>query len=167
MISPYTYTQMNIFYSLLPILVTITTTKSANIFFIAFLNRHFPVKIRAHFWHPFSQMRREAGGCRQAMAGRYKNAKRISQRQLWSQTRSRSVIFASHFALLEMQRRSEMGNIWFFCKNGPTPASFSFIFGIFKQTTIQILKQINVKNVHPVYGTRIRTHDLSNMSRHP
>ena len=31
-------------------------------------------------------------------------------------------------------------------KNGPTPASFSFIFGLFKQT-IQYLQQINVKNV--------------------
>ena len=30
--------------------------------------------------------------------------------------------------------------------NGPTPASFSFNFGLFKQTT-QILQQINVKNV--------------------
>ena len=50
-----------------------------------------------------------------------------------------------------------------------TPASFSLIFGLFKQT-IQILQQINVKkcpNVHPVYGTRIRTHNLTYMSRHP
>ena len=29
-------------------------------------------------------------------------------------------------------------------KNGPTPASFSFIIGLFKQT-IQFLQQINVK----------------------
>ena len=43
--------------------------------------------------------------------------------------------------------------------NGPSPASFSFIFGLFKQT-IQFLQQINVKNVHPVYGAGIRTHDL-------
>ena len=36
--------------------------------------------------------------------------------------------------------------------NGSTPASFSFIFGLFKQT-ILFLQQINVKkcqNVHPV-----------------
>ena len=46
--------------------------------------------------------------------------------------------------------------------NGPFPASFSFIFGLF-QTNIAILQQINVKNVHPVYGTGIRTHDLKNM----
>ena len=42
-----------------------------------------------------------------------------------------------------------------FLKNGPTPASFSFIFGLFKQT-IQFLQQINVKNVmsiqYPVLG---------------
>ena len=31
-----------------------------------------------------------------------------------------------------------------FLKNGPTPGSFSFIFGLFKQT-IQFLLQINVK----------------------
>ena len=28
-------------------------------------------------------------------------------------------------------------------------------------------KQYNLKNVHQVYGTGIRTHDLLNMSRHP
>ena len=32
-----------------------------------------------------------------------------------------------------------------FLKNGPTPGSFSFIFGHFKQTSIQFLQQINVK----------------------
>ena len=53
-----------------------------------------------------------------------------------------------------------------FLKNGPTPASFSFIFGLFKQI-IQILQQINVKNVHPVYCTGIRTYCHSNMSRLP
>ena len=41
-------------------------------------------------------------------------------------------------------------------KNEPTPASFSFIFCRFNQT---ILQQINVKNVHPVSGARIQTHN--------
>ena len=52
-----------------------------------------------------------------------------------------------------------------FIKNGPTPASFSFIFGLFRQT-IQFLQQSNVIkcHVHPVYGTGIQTHDLSNLS---
>ena len=36
-------------------------------------------------------------------------------------------------------------------------------FGLFKQT-IQILQQINVKNVHPVSSARIQTHDLLIMS---
>ena len=36
--------------------------------------------------------------------------------------------------------------------NGPTMASFMFIFGLFKQTSLQFLQQINVKNVHPEYG---------------
>ena len=48
-----------------------------------------------------------------------------------------------------------------FLKNGPIPASFSFIF-VFSNT--QFLQQINLKNVHPVYGSGIRTHDLWNMS---
>ena len=50
--------------------------------------------------------------------------------------------------------------------NGPTPPSFSFIFGLFKQT-LQFLQQINVKHVHREYSTGIWTHDLSNMSRQP
>ena len=53
-----------------------------------------------------------------------------------------------------------------FLKNGPIPASFSFIFGLFIQP-IQFFHQINVKNVHPVYSTGIQTHNHSNMSRHP
>ena len=50
---------------------------------------------------------------------------------------------------------------YFFKKIGPTPTSFSFIFGLLKQT-IQFLQQINVKKcyVNPVYGAGIRTHNL-------
>ena len=56
-----------------------------------------------------------------------------------------------------------------FFKNGPTPGLFSFIFGLFKQTSIQFLQQINVEKCqfHPVYGTGIQTHDLSIMSHLP
>ena len=39
--------------------------------------------------------------------------------------------------------------------NGPSPAPFSFIFGLFIQISIQFLQQINVKNIHPVYGSGI------------
>ena len=53
----------------------------------------------------------------------------------------------------------------FFFKKA-NPASFSFIFGLFKQT-LQFLQQIHVKNIHPVYVIGIWTHDISNMSRHP
>ena len=35
------------------------------------------------------------------------------------------------------------------------------------QTNITILQQINVKNVHPVYGAGIRTHQLWNISLPP
>ena len=43
---------------------------------------------------------------------------------------------------------------------------FLFIFVFFKQT-LQFLQQINVKNVHPVHGAGIRTHDLQNTSLLP
>ena len=46
---------------------------------------------------------------------------------------------------------------------GLTPASFSFIFGLLKQT-LQFLQQIYVKNVHPVYSAGNQTRDLWNVS---
>ena len=47
----------------------------------------------------------------------------------------------------------------FFSKMGQ-PRPLSFIFGLFKQILLQFLQQINVKNVHPVSGAGIRTHNL-------
>ena len=41
-----------------------------------------------------------------------------------------------------------------------------FIFGLFKQT-LQFLQQYMGKNVHPVSGTGIRTHNLLNVSLLP
>ena len=38
-----------------------------------------------------------------------------------------------------------------FLKNGPTPASFLFIFGLFKQTSLQFLQQIYVKKMSIQY----------------
>ena len=35
------------------------------------------------------------------------------------------------------------------------------------QKTLQFLQQINVKNIHPVYGAKIQTQDLWNMSLLP
>ena len=49
----------------------------------------------------------------------------------------------------------------------PTRPLLSFIFGLFKQTSLQFLQQIYVKIVHPVNGAGIRTHDLQNMSLFP
>ena len=43
------------------------------------------------------------------------------------------------------------------------PGLFFVYFRLFKQT-LQFLQQINVKNVHPVYGAGIRTHELRNIS---
>ena len=58
---------------------------------------------------------------------------------------------------------------WFFWKNDPNPASFSFTFSLFQTNSI-FLQQINVKkglSVHPVNSTGIQTHNLTYMSRHP
>ena len=46
------------------------------------------------------------------------------------------------------------------------PGLFFIYFWSF-QTNNTFLQQINVKNVHPVYGAGIQTHYLSDMSRHP
>ena len=46
------------------------------------------------------------------------------------------------------------------------PSLFLFIFDLFKQT-LQFLQQIYVKNMHPVYGARMQTHDLTKMSHLP
>ena len=52
---------------------------------------------------------------------------------------------------------------YFFLKMGQ--ALFHLVSSF--QTHITILQQITVKNVHPVYGARIQTHDLWNMSLLP
>ena len=44
-----------------------------------------------------------------------------------------------------------------------TKHDVSVAYGLFKKA-IHFLQQINVKNVHLVYGNGIRTHDLSYMS---
>ena len=44
---------------------------------------------------------------------------------------------------------------------------FRLIFSLFQTNINTILQQINVKNVHPVYSTGIRTHDLQNVSLLP
>ena len=40
------------------------------------------------------------------------------------------------------------------------------LFLVFPNKQYNFLQQINVKNVHPVYGTGIRTQDLLNLNRH-
>ena len=40
---------------------------------------------------------------------------------------------------------------FFFFKNGPTPASFSFIFGLFKQASLQFLQQIYAEKMSIQY----------------
>ena len=46
------------------------------------------------------------------------------------------------------------------------PGLFFIYFQSF-QTNNTILQQINAKNVYPVYGAQIWTHNLLNMSHHP
>ena len=50
--------------------------------------------------------------------------------------------------------------------NGPTLASFSFIFSLFKQT-LQFYNKYMWKNVHPLNCAGIRTHDLRIVSLFP
>ena len=45
--------------------------------------------------------------------------------------------------------------------------AFRLFSVFFKQTPMQFLQRSNVKNIHPVYGAGIRTHDLENMSLLP
>ena len=47
------------------------------------------------------------------------------------------------------------------------PRPLFYLFFVFSNKQYNFLQQINVKNVHPVYSTGIRIHDLSNASRHP
>ena len=55
-----------------------------------------------------------------------------------------------------------------FFLNGPTPASFPFIYCFFEQTLRFFTTNKSEKcQVHPVYGNEIRTHDVMNMSRLP
>ena len=54
------------------------------------------------------------------------------------------------FEIYQIKTQFNKGNL----KNVPTPGSFSFIFGLFKQR-IQCLQQMNVKNVHLVNGAGI------------
>ena len=44
---------------------------------------------------------------------------------------------------------------------------FLFIFVFSNETSLQFLQEICVKNVHPVYGAGIQTHNLQNMSLNP
>ena len=68
--------------------------------------------------------------------------------------------------IIKLILRFEKSQLEFFL-NGPSPASFSFIFGRFQTNINTILKQINVKNVHTVYGAGIWTHNLQNTSIFP
>ena len=41
------------------------------------------------------------------------------------------------------------------------------LFSVFSSKQYNFYNKTMWKNVHPVYGARIRTHNLLNMSRHP
>ena len=67
---------------------------------------------------------------------------------------------------LILTKYSKAAKFFFIFKNGPSTASFSFIFGLL-QTNNTIFAAKNVKNVHPVYGAGIQTNTLKNMSLLP
>ena len=53
----------------------------------------------------------------------------------------------------------------FLCSlNGPSPASFSFIFDYFQTNINSILQQMYLKNVNPIHNAHIQTRDLQDMS---
>ena len=66
---------------------------------------------------------------------------------------------AVSFTLFHTQQNSFL-NEW------AIPGLFFVYFRLFKQT-LQFSQQINVKNVHPVYGAGIQTHNLRNISLLP
>ena len=59
------------------------------------------------------------------------------------------------------------GLLLVFLKKWANPGLFFIYFWSFQTNIITILQQIYVKNVHPVYNTGIRTHDLWNISLFP
>ena len=61
---------------------------------------------------------------------------------------------------------SHLSEIYVFFKKWAILGLFYVYFCIFKQT-LQFLQQITEKNVYPVYGAEIRTHNLWNMSLLP
>ena len=58
-------------------------------------------------------------------------------------------------------------SLTFFLKNGPTPASFIIIFGLFKQTSLQFLQQIYVIKCPSSIRGHDLNHDLPNMILFP
>ena len=58
--------------------------------------------------------------------------------------------YSTQFMVRTFILLNELGSVLESFLNGPTPASFMFNLGLFKQT-IQFVQQINVKNVHLVY----------------
>ena len=81
---------------------------------------------------------------------------------LCSLTLQRELIIAIPTADLQFDWHGFSSLVMFFLKMGQPRPLFRLFLVFFKQTLLQFLQQINVKkcHVHPVYGTRIRTHDL-------
>ena len=81
-------------------------------------------------------------------AGNASRGRTDPNRRIWSvsDAKSGAKVASSGEPLIEEAVRNNLkfgSNV--LLKNGPTSASFSFMFGLFKQT-IQFLEQINVKN---------------------
>ena len=70
-------------------------------------------------------------------------------------------VFSVHSSIKVSWYGSKLVYESFFLKMGQLRPLFHFF--IFSNTNMQFLQQINVNNVHPVYGARIQTHNLWNM----
>ena len=73
------------------------------------------------------------------------------------------IIKTPEFSNFSTPFKYKISLVWpFFKKNGPTPASFL----VFSNKRYNFYNKSLWKNVHPVYGAGIRTHNLSQMSHH-
>ena len=72
--------------------------------------------------------------------------------------------FGFEVTALLCHNHCQIVSLFFFKKNGPTPASFFCLFSVFSNKHYNFYNKYMWKNIHPVYGAGIWTHDLWNVS---
>ena len=85
-----------------------------------------------------------------------------------------AIVWGPRALVIPVKAIREQEKLWmllswsaFLKKMGQTQPLFRLFSVFFKQTSIQFYNKLMWKNVHPVYGTGIRTHDLQNVSLLP